>query len=96
MNTVNDNSDKLNDIKDVYAEKSDKDLVLMAQEGDLKAEEFLMRKYKETVKRKSHYYFMAGADEDDIVQEGMIGLLKAIRQYDPLKDASLGHLPESA
>ena len=49
----------------------------MAQEGDLKAEEFLMRKYKETVKRKSHYYFMAGADEDDIVQEGMIGLLKA-------------------
>ena len=90
MNTVNDNSDKLNDIKDVYAEKSDKDLVLMAQEGDLKAEEFLMRKYKETVKRKSHYYFMAGADEDDIVQEGMIGLLKAIRQYDPLKDASFG------
>ena len=35
-------------------------------------------------------YYMAGADEDDIVQEGMIGLLKAIRQFDPGKDASFG------
>ena len=67
---------------------SDQEMVIRAQQGDLEAEEFLMRKYKEIVKIKSRYYYMAGADEDDVVQEGMIGLLKAIRQYDPEKEAS--------
>lgn len=67
---------------------ADEELVIMAQDGNLDAEESLMRKYKETVKIKSRYYYMAGADEDDIVQEGMIGLLKAIRQYDAEKEAS--------
>ncbi len=67
---------------------SDKELVMKAQAGDLEAEETLMRKYKETVKIKAKMYYMAGADEDDVVQEGMIGLLKAIRQYDADKEAS--------
>ena len=69
---------------------SDRDLVLKAQSGDLDAEETLMRKYKETVKIKAKMYYMAGADEDDVVQEGMIGLLKAIRQYDAEKETSFG------
>ena len=69
---------------------SDRDLVLKAQSGDLDAEETLMRKYKETVKIKAKMYYMAGADEDDVVQEGMIGLLKAIRQYDTDKETSFG------
>ena len=64
---------------------SDDRLAVMAQQGDLDAEETLMRKYKETVRKKSKMYYMAGADEDDIVQEGMIGLLKAIRQFDAAK-----------
>lgn len=74
----------------VSSSLSDKDMVLRAQEGDLDAEEALMRKYKETVRIKAKMYYMAGADEDDIVQEGMIGLLKAIRQYDEAKEASFG------
>ena len=49
-----------------------------------------MRKYKETVRKKSKMYYMAGADEDDIVQEGMIGLLKAIRQFDAAKEVPFG------
>ena len=69
---------------------SDKELALLAQGGNLDAEETLMRKYKGTVKVKANMYYMVGADEDDIVQEGMIGLLKAIRQYDPNKEASFG------
>ncbi len=69
---------------------SDNELAAMAQQGDLDAEETLMRKYKEAVKIKAKMYYMAGADEDDIVQEGMIGLLKAIRQYDAGKEASFG------
>ncbi|MBC8568283.1 sigma-70 family RNA polymerase sigma factor [Mogibacterium sp. NSJ-24] len=67
---------------------SDSDLAVMAQGGDLDAEERLMRRYKETVRIKSKMYYMAGADEDDVVQEGMIGLLKAIRQFDAGKAAS--------
>ena len=67
---------------------SDEELVQKAQQGDLNAEEAIMRKYKSTVKSKSAMYYMAGGDEDDIVQEGMIGLLKAIRKYDAAKDAS--------
>ncbi len=67
-----------------YCKYSDDELAVMAQGGDISAEEILMRKYKETVRIKSKMYYMAGADEDDIVQEGMIGLLKAIRQFDVL------------
>lgn len=67
---------------------NDQQMVIQAQQGNLEAEESLMRKYKEIVKIKSRYYYMAGADEDDVIQEGMIGLLKAIRQYDPEKEAS--------
>lgn len=66
---------------------NDQEMVIQAQQGDLEAEEALMRKYKDVVKIKSRYYYMAGADEDDVIQEGMIGLLKAIRQYDPEKEA---------
>lgn len=67
---------------------SDSELAVKAQQGDLNAEETLMRKYKGTVKAKAKMYYMAGADEDDVIQEGMIGLLKAIRKYDEKKQAS--------
>lgn len=69
---------------------SDENLVLSAQEGNIEAEELLMRKYKEAVRTKAKMYYMAGADEEDVVQEGMIGLLKAIRQFDADKEASFG------
>lgn len=63
-------------------------LVLRAQEGDLTAEEELLRRYKGLAKTKANMYYMVGADEDDVLQEGMIGLLKAVRQFDPEKEAS--------
>lgn len=71
-----------------FEDCSDAELVNMAQSGNLDAEEALIRKYKETVKIKANMYFMAGADEDDVVQEGMIGLFKAIRQYDFNRDVA--------
>lgn len=73
-----------------YCGYSDHELAAMAQAGNLDAEEALMRKYKSAVKVRAKMYYMAGADEEDIVQEGMIGLLKAIRQYDVHKEASFG------
>ena len=67
---------------------TDNDLALQAQAGDLDAEEELLRRYKGLAKAKATMYYMVGADEDDVLQEGMIGLLKAVRQYDPEKEAS--------
>lgn len=69
-------------------DKKDAALARRAQEGDLAAEEELLRKYKGLPRKKAKMYFMIGADEDDVIQEGMIGLFKAIRKYDENKDAS--------
>lgn len=69
-------------------ELTDNRLARLAQEGNLEAEEELLRRYKALARAKAKMYFMAGADEDDVVQEGMIGLLKAVRRFDPEKEAS--------
>jgi RNA polymerase sporulation-specific sigma factor len=71
-----------------YAELADEKLVMLAQDGDETAEEYLIRKYKDVVRSKAHLYFMVGADSEDIVQEGMIGIFKAIRSYNKTKEAS--------
>jgi RNA polymerase sporulation-specific sigma factor len=59
----------------------DEDVVQLAQESDGAALEFLLNKYKNFVRTKARSYFLIGADHEDIVQEGMIGLYKAIRDY---------------
>ena len=60
---------------------TDEQLVKMAQEGSETAEELLIEKYKSLAKNKAKAYYIAGADNEDVVQEGMIGLFKAIRDY---------------
>lgn len=67
---------------------AEEEMVRLAQNGDEQAEEELIRKYKEVIRTKARLYFMVGADRDDIVQEGMIGIFKAIKGYDPEKQAS--------
>lgn len=59
----------------------DEEIVAMAQEGNKSAEEYLINKYINYVKAKTKSYFLIGADKEDIFQEGMIGLFKAIRDY---------------
>ena len=59
----------------------DEQLVLRANAGELEVTEYLMNKYKNFVKSKARSYFLVGADKEDIIQEGMIGLYKAIRDY---------------
>lgn len=71
-----------------YREYSDERLVLMAREGDDKAEEFLLTKYKNFVRSRARTYFLVGGDSDDLIQEGMIGLYNAIGRYDETKDSS--------
>ena len=67
---------------------TDESIVKMVQEGSSTAYEYLINKYKELAKIKSKSYFIAGADNEDVVQEGMIGIFKAVRDFDEEKDAS--------
>lgn len=64
-----------------FGNKTDEEIVDMAQKGDRVALEFLLSKYKNFVRSKARSYFLIGADHEDIVQEGMIGLFKSIRDY---------------
>lgn len=59
----------------------DEDIIKDAKEGDNTALEFLINKYKSFVRAKARTYFLIGADREDIIQEGMIGLYKAIRDF---------------
>jgi RNA polymerase sporulation-specific sigma factor len=69
-------------------------LVLAARGGCEKASDELLRRYRRLIRCKARSYFLAGADRDDVVQEGMIGLYKAIRDYDPLRQASFHSFAE--
>ena len=64
-----------------FADMADEQVVGLAQQGDSVAVEYLLSKYKNFVRSKARSYFLIGADHEDIVQEGMIGLFKAIRDY---------------
>ena len=63
-------------------------MVLAAQQGDERACCDLVRKYRGLIRYKARTYYLVGADRDDIIQEGMIGLYKAMRDYDPTRQAS--------
>lgn len=71
-----------------FAALSDEDVVALAREGNSDAQEYLINKYKNFVRAKARSYFLIGADKEDIIQEGMIGLYKAIRDYRPDKLSS--------
>lgn len=64
-----------------YAALNDDDVAILAQQGDGEALEYLLDKYKNFVRARARSYFLIGADHEDIVQEGMIGLYKAIRDF---------------
>ena len=59
----------------------DEEIIVCAKDGDTEALEFIINKYKNFVRAKARSYFLIGADREDIVQEGMIGLYKAIRDF---------------
>ena len=75
-------------MKDIYKELSDEELIARYMDGDKAIVDFLMDKYKYLVRLQAGNMFLLGADHEDLLQEGMIGLFKAIRDYDPGRDAS--------
>lgn len=67
---------------------SDDELIIMSRSGDDRAEEILAKRYGKLVRICSRQFFLVGGDGEDLIQEGMLGLLNAIRRYDPAGDAS--------
>ena len=71
-----------------YGEMSDDEVVLLAQAGNEEAMEYIVAKYTEFVRVRSGPYFLAGAERDDLIQEGLIGLYKAVKTFDGSKKTS--------
>ena len=70
------------------SQQDEYDIVLKASKGDKIALDYIIKKYKNFVKAKAKSYFLIGADKEDIIQEGMIGLYKAVRDFDASKTNS--------
>ena len=69
--------------KCVFDDMQDEEVIMLATNGNSKAVDFIINKYVNLVRSKARPYFLIGADREDIIQEGMIGLFKAIRDYRP-------------
>ena len=83
------NLQKMTDLESL----SDEHLAALASlnlEASQKAEEILLRRYKDMVRQVSRRYYIEGGDREDVIQEGMIGVMKAIRGFDPDAGASFG------
>lgn len=74
--------------RDKYENRTDEELIALFREDDQEAMEYLLDKYKEMVLKKARSMYILGGDCDDLIQEGMLGLFKAVRDYDCGRDAS--------
>lgn len=77
-----------------YQNLSDDQLVKKLRDGDTKLMDYIMDKYKPLVRKKANAMYLIGGDTDDLIQEGMIGLFKAIRDYNEEKQTSFFHFAE--
>lgn len=71
-----------------YNQASDEELIDRLRGGDSRITDYIMDKYKNLVRSKAKSMYILGGDNEDLIQEGMIGLFKAIRDYDAGRDAS--------
>lgn len=71
-----------------FKQATDEELIIMYRDGEENAIGFLMNKYKNLVRKKASSMYILGADRDDLIQEGMIGLFKAVRDYDMGRDVN--------
>lgn len=71
-----------------YENVTDEELIVRLRDGETAVTDFIMEKYKNLVRAKAKSMYILGADSEDLIQEGMIGLFKAVRDYDIGRDAS--------
>ena len=77
-----------------YQNLQDEELIEQLRSGDERIMEFILTKYKPLVRKKANAMYLIGGDTDDLIQEGMIGLFKAIRDYNKEKESSFYHFAE--
>lgn len=77
-----------------YERLTDEELIKLTHSGQESATAYLMEKYKNLVRQKARTLFLIGGDRDDLIQEGMIGLYKAIRNYKEGKDSTFYHFAD--
>ncbi len=71
-----------------YEKCSDEELIVRLRDGESAITDYIMDKYKNLVRSKARSMYILGADREDLIQEGMIGLFKAVQDYDTGRDAS--------
>lgn len=82
------NNNYINKYTENYSNMKDEDLIRKIKSGDNDALDYILKKYQEVVNMKVSRYFIIGAEKEDIIQEGLIGLYKAIKSFDPEKQNS--------
>ena len=73
---------------DRYEKMTDEQLIQKLRDGDNRIVDYIMEKYKNLVRKEANAMYLLGGENEDLIQEGMLGLLKAIRTYDASKEAS--------
>ena len=79
---------------DFYGDFTDEQLIERLRSGETRIMEYILDKYKPLVRKKANAMYLIGGETDDLIQEGMIGLFKAIRDYDAGREASFFHFAE--
>ena len=74
--------------REKYVGISDEELILRYRDGEEEAIDYLINKYKNLVRKKAGSMFLIGGDHDDLIQEGMLGMFKAVRDYDVGRDVN--------
>jgi len=71
-----------------YTNYTDEELIKMLRNGDAEIADYIMEKYKPLVRKKTNAMYLIGGETEDLIQEGMIGLFKAVRDFNPEKEAN--------
>lgn len=71
-----------------YSNYTDEELIVRIHDGETEITDYILTKYKNLVMKNVNSMYILGGDSDDLIQEGMIGLFKAVKDYDPGRDAS--------
>ena len=71
-----------------YEQKTDEQLIRMLRKGDTAITDYIMEKYKNLVRKEANAMYLLGGENDDLIQEGMIGLFKAVQNYDLAQETS--------
>ena len=77
-----------------YENMPDEQLIRKLREGEAAVTDFIMDKYKDLVKKKAKAMYLLGGENDDLIQEGMIGLFKAVRDFEPTHEVSFDSFAE--